>query len=37
MRKFVWLVLILSIITLASAAPTLAQVEKATVKINGMI
>ena len=35
MRKFGWLVLILSILTWA--APAWAQVEKATVKISGMI
>lgn len=37
MRKLSWLLLMLSVIALSSAAPAAAQVEKATVKINGMI
>lgn len=37
MRKLGWLVLMLSIVILASPSPALAQVEKATVKISGMI
>jgi len=37
MHRFGWLALILSIMTFAAAAPAWAQVEKATVKINGMI
>jgi len=37
MRRFGWLALMLSVLTLASAAPALGQVEKATVNIDGMI
>ncbi len=36
MRKFAWFALLLAIIALGSA-PASAQVEKATVKISGMI
>ena len=37
MRKLAWLLLMLSIFTLAAADPASAQVERATVKISGMI
>ncbi len=37
MRRLVWLGLMLSVVTLLSAVPVSAQVERATVKINGMI
>ncbi len=37
MGRLAWLLLMLSIVTVLSAVPASAQVEKATVKINGMI
>ncbi len=37
MHRLAWLLLMLSIVTVLSVVPASAQVEKATVKINGMI